>query len=123
MFMEQSKYDAKLTEADGKLRVLTSLANRLDQDILKFIDDPNDTDLCISIVRNILEARTLSDQLVFRIIPAIQFEDERIAAPIELARTQLVEKILAIETDLNRIIQKTKPEKKPPERVLRLVGS
>lgn len=121
--MEQSKYDAKLTEADGKLRVLTSLANRLDQDILKFIDDPNDTDLCISIVRNILEARTLSDQLVFRIIPAIQFEDERIAAPIELARTQLVEKILAIETDLNRIIQKTKPEKKPPERVLRLVGS
>ena len=119
----QPKYDRLLDESSAKLRSLSSISHTLDADILKFDEDPEDTDLCVAMVQKILEAKFLSDQLAFRHIPQIQMDDARVAEAIELARSEVVGKILGVETDLNRIVNRTTTKKKPPARILKLISA
>jgi len=119
----QSTYDRLLDESSAKLRNLSALAHQLDIEILKFDEDPNDTDLCVSMVQKILEAKFLSDQLVFHCMQRIRMDDERVAEAIEMARSEVVGKILAVETDLNRIVNRSTTKEKPPARVIKLISA
>ncbi len=122
----RSEYDRRLDESSAKLRSLSALAHQLDSEILKFDENPNDTDLCVSMVQKILEAKFLSDQLVFHCIQRIRLGedgDERVADAIEMARAEVVNKILAVETDLNRIVNRSTTKEKPPARVLKLISA
>lgn len=119
----QSEQDRLLDESSAKLRNLSAISHTLDSDILKFDEDPEDTDLCVSMVQRILEAKFLSDQLVFHCIQRIKMDDERVAEAIEMARSEVVGKILGVETDLNRIVNRTSKPKRPPARVLRLISA
>lgn len=119
----QSTYDRLLDESSAKLRNLSALAHQLDIEILKFDENPNDTDLCVSMVQKILEAKFLSDQLVFHCMQRIRMDDERVADAIEMARAEVVGKILGVETDLNRIVNRSTTKEKPPARVIRLISA
>jgi hypothetical protein len=124
VFMKgQSEYDRRLDESSAKLRNLSVIAHQLEIDILKFDENPEDTDLCVSMVQKILEAKFLSDQLVFHCVQRVRLDDERVADAIEMARNEVVTKILGVETDLNRIVNRSTTKEKPPARVLRLISA
>lgn len=119
----QTKFDKVLDEASAKLRSLSAIAHQLDSDILKYDENPEDTDLCVSMVQQILEAKYHNDQLVFHDLHKIRMDDERVADAVELARSEVLNRILGVETDLNRVVNRTSTKNKPPARVLRLISA
>jgi hypothetical protein len=119
----QPDYDVTLTESSARLQDLSSIADELDRSILKFDADPDDTDLCVVMVQQVLRARQICDVLVFKIIPKIRMECEQVADAVEMARGEVAKRILGVEVDINRITNRTSETRKPSARILRLVGS
>lgn len=103
-----------------RLRGLSRVCTQLEDDILKMLDAPADTDLCVKLVQGILEAKSLSLQLRSHYIPVLRQDDSSLADVVQIAHDEIIEKVLAVESDLNRTVNRQPPAPAPVAQVFRL---
>jgi hypothetical protein len=117
----ESKYDSFINEASTHLRSLSSTCCRLEDEILEFLERPSDVQLCTKLVQGLLDAKRLSLELVTRYIPELEICDEALADAVKIAHDEILEKVLGIETDMNRMVSRhSSTPPRAPAPVIRL---
>lgn len=102
----ESKYDSFVNETSARLRSLSSTCCRLEEEILEFLETPGDVQLCTKIVQGLLDAKRLSLELLSLYIPELESCDEALALAVKIAHNEILGKVLGIETDLNRVVNR-----------------